>query len=251
LLDGLGVQFDFTELDVLAVHSRLAAIEQQPQRFDRLVENVAALRLRHTRPDDDELVAAHAQSKAEQHPAIAEAIERRDLLGENDRIAKGRHQNAGAELDRARAGRAVGKRDHGLVPIGRRGVRDSVIRRRRQKIRRPHGVETEPLGLFDRLDDIRRAGEAVWNKHTFTAGRYLDVEFHCPLPRSGMIGEVRSDADSKPILHLPRCNPVLERACRICQYQNQATSKTLCLPAWVRPSAGAGQAGSIHWRNGS
>ena len=112
------------------------------QDFERLGEAVAAFAVRHAIG----LVGAReaAATDAEDQPAVADLIDRRDLLGEAQRMAQRQHLDRGADLH----------------PLGAGGDRAGQGQRRRQHrtLRRdmdlgqPHRVEAPALGRVDLLE---------------------------------------------------------------------------------------------------
>ena len=100
LLQRLGIELDVAELVVLAVEARDALLEQQVQRLQALVDDVAAIHLG-VGLQRLELLAIGADAEADLDPALAEMVQRRDLLGQHhDVVAHRQHDHAGADLDR-------------------------------------------------------------------------------------------------------------------------------------------------------
>src|SRR5262249_42953966 len=101
----------------LVGHARRIA-EELLEQFDALVHHVAPVGPRTTWVDRLKLVATHAEAEAEKDSSLAVLIKRRDLFGEDHRIAERRQDNPSAEPDSVRACRAKRDADQRLVPSG-------------------------------------------------------------------------------------------------------------------------------------
>ena len=81
------------------------------------------------------LFAEPAGADAEQESAAAEEIERRDLLGQQQRVALGDEHDAGAELDALRHARGAGER-HERIDEVRVALGDDAVGRAGEAARR-------------------------------------------------------------------------------------------------------------------
>src|SRR6266849_3337491 len=82
-----------------------------------------------------------AQPEGRQHASVAEKIDRRNLLGQHQRITHGQHGNTHAKLDTLRPAGDHGQSSNRLE--GRSGIPDTVIN--------PNGIET---ALFHDIDEV-------------------------------------------------------------------------------------------------
>ncbi len=91
--------------------------EQQAQGFDAFPGQGGAGGVTPLRRDGFELVTVPADSDAEDHPAVAEPVQGGDLLGEQDRITLGQHQDAGRQPQDRRSGGDGGQRHERLEVV--------------------------------------------------------------------------------------------------------------------------------------
>ena len=93
------------------------ALEQRQHDVEHLVGPPAALRL----VDADGLVLGlvPADAGAEDHPVVGQELERRQLLGQEHRVAQRHDQDRGAEPDPLGHAGGHGEREHRLEPVHR------------------------------------------------------------------------------------------------------------------------------------
>src|SRR5207249_1255757 len=91
-----------------------------------------------------ELAPQPARARADHDPSPAEAVERRQLLGQVQRMAVGEDEHARAQPHARGRGRGPRQHDHGLV---QEGGRVGLTGGHREVVTHPHVVEAEVLGL--------------------------------------------------------------------------------------------------------
>jgi hypothetical protein len=97
------------------------------------------------RPERAQLGFEIAHAEADDQPALAEHVDRRELLGQQDRLALGQHDHAEPEPDAPRHGGEVRQRHDRLQPRVVRVV--GSVERERDVIADPDRLEP---GLLDR-----------------------------------------------------------------------------------------------------
>jgi hypothetical protein len=127
--------------DVLAGVGRHVGGPRGTDRAQIIVAHAAPLAERQPQIRELGLVPAHADPEDE--PPLRCLVDRRGRLGRDQRVAVGQHDDAGAELDRARAPGEIGEQRERIGP-----VRPVVLRRGRlgqDVIRHEDAVEPQPL----------------------------------------------------------------------------------------------------------
>ena len=79
------------------MHRRLVVAPQRAHRLDVVVVAATAIGERHA--ERIELLTQPTDADAEDHPAAAQRVDRRDLLGGDQRVALRQDQDAGGQLD--------------------------------------------------------------------------------------------------------------------------------------------------------
>src|SRR5216683_2660604 len=133
------------ELVVLAREGGIGLGQELRHRLDDLVGALPALL--DARPRDLVLPRVPAGPDPEHVAVLREMAERRDLLGEDDRMPHGQHQDARGDLDRAGEGGRVGEHVERLEP----GI--AVEAGRGEKVVDDPDVDAVLLALLDGLAD--------------------------------------------------------------------------------------------------
>ena len=202
VLHRLRVQIDPVEFHVPALEAHLPvfAREQVAKGLQDLVQHPAPMGGPLPRPDRLEFLPVATEPEAEEKAAVAELIQRGRLLREHHRLADGRDDHAGPELDATRGGGDAGQRDHQFVPVRRRRVREGVRRKpyllrggrvhqrgRGGEIETPQRIVAEPFRFLRETDDLGRSGELRRDEESLHAVGQRNVEPHrSHLPGSKM-----------------------------------------------------------------
>src|SRR5215472_4714929 len=120
-----------------------ARLPGQADDLHRLVEALGRLGLRHA--EAGELISAITLADAEVEPAAGQKVERRRLLGDENRVVPGQHHDRGAETDALGAGRQVAQK----VERGRYLAEPGEM-----VLDEKHAGKPETLGLDNVVDKI-------------------------------------------------------------------------------------------------
>ena len=151
--EGLGLEVDVGEREVLARMGRGRVSPGGRHRLQLLVENGAAPVERHA--ERLVLLLVPADGRLHDQSALAEEVERRQLLGEQQRMPQ-RIDHRGQRDAQVRGGRGDGGREHERVGPGRGGVlvaRRGVVARVAHDPARPRGrAQHDVLAEHDGVD---------------------------------------------------------------------------------------------------
>jgi hypothetical protein len=130
-LHRLRVRLDLLEVVVLALVRGGALGPLLPQRLDPLFDHLAAVGMVDVGTDALELLTVGADADPDHQAAAAELVERRDLLGQQHRLAHGDDDDAGPQPDPFGRRSHKGQRHQRLVVVGGIGpfVFDVILRR--------------------------------------------------------------------------------------------------------------------------
>jgi hypothetical protein len=171
------------ECVVLAVVARGLACEKPAERVDRLVEQPAAVGARgEPRLRQLELLAVGADPDARDHAAVAELVERGELLREQHGLARAEDQHSRRETGAARDAGGRGEDDDDLVEARRVGVVLADVGRRRDVIVSPERVVAELVAEHEEIDELVRAAERQRQVQALLARGQRDAELHRAAP---------------------------------------------------------------------
>ena len=148
LLDRARLDDDVVELPALAVMGKAAW--RRPRLADHLHGFVEPLgRLLGRDAEAGELVAAVALADAEIEAAVRQQVEGRRLLGDEDRVVPGQHDDRGAETDALGTGRQVGEQAHRGRDLAKAGemVLDQEDARKAELLGLDHVVDEIVVGV--------------------------------------------------------------------------------------------------------
>src|SRR5262249_24251682 len=179
-----------------AAEARDALAEQQLQRLQAFVDDVAALQLR-IGLQRLELLAVGADADADLEPALAEMVEGGDLLGRHHDVMPHRqHQHAGTDLDGLGFRQDEGVGDQRLPETRRHRELGAHVVLGRHVVVTPHRVVAEPLGRLGDLVDVLRIGERNGIGQAFHSGRQAGTDPHRDVPPAYSAARARSLAVS-------------------------------------------------------
>ena len=176
LLLRFGKQLDVPEFVVFAVEGRRALGEQQSQRRNAFHNHVPAMHPG-LRIERLELLAVGADADTDLHAAIAEMIERGDLLGHHhDVTAHRQHQHAGAEAQPLCMRREVRVRDQRLPEARRNWKLRTHVVLRGHMIVAPHRMVTQRFRVLGDPNQILGIGKRDRIGQPFHARRETNAE---------------------------------------------------------------------------
>src|SRR5260221_5831483 len=151
--------------------------EQDPQATNALLHELGSRDLLELRVGGLELFAIRPDAEAEDDAALAELVQRRHLLREQDRLAHRHHDDAGHQLDLCGPGCAVGICDEDLEEVRR--VRPALA----HVLLSGHVVVAHDLVVAELLRLDRHSNHVVGSRernridHALGAGRQRNAEF--------------------------------------------------------------------------